>query len=379
MSRTESSKQLHATAPRFRICVVLLALLLAILPNQAMASGAGFKLVDSPSVSGQFNVLRSISAVSSTDIWAVGNSGNDSLIEHWDGNSWTIVPGGRLRFPYSVAAIGRNDVWTVGAWGAEHWNGSTWTEVNPIPKDLASSAAFLSVSARASNDVWAVGGWQGPYGAFGTTNPIAAHWDGHAWRPVLVPFDGSYGGELYGVTAVGPGEAWAVGNSTNAYLVHCIATACTKVTNTSATGLKKSMLYSVSGTSPTDVWAVGCQASGTAGCATLVQHYDGKKWTVVPSPSVPSPGYNVLGAVFAVNSSDVWAVGQSSTSAGDALLAQHFDGTSWTAVPTAWPSNATQDARLLGITSVNGYAWTVGTTNMWGPTSETLIERHTSP
>lgn len=52
--------------------------------------------------------------------------------------------------------------------------------------------------------------------------------------------------------------------------------------------------------SPGDAWAVG----GTA--LTLIDHWDGNRWRVFPSPNVEGE----LHAVTAITPCDVWAVGQ---------------------------------------------------------------------
>src|SRR6185437_10212589 len=47
----------------------------------------------------QVNQLQSVAVLSACDAWAVGSDSDDSrstteksLIEHWDGTSWTVVP-----------------------------------------------------------------------------------------------------------------------------------------------------------------------------------------------------------------------------------------------------------------------------------------------
>ena len=65
--------------------------------------------------------LNSVVALSATDVWAVGNyilpatPSSHTLIAHWDGTSWNVVPSpdvwGTLT---SVAAVGAHDVRAVG-------------------------------------------------------------------------------------------------------------------------------------------------------------------------------------------------------------------------------------------------------------------------
>ena len=65
--------------------------------------------------------------------------------------------------------------------------------------------------------------------------------------------------------------------------------------------------------------------------ATVALHWDGTSWTVVPSPSPPNVG-GFFTAVTAIDSDDVWAVGR--VGEDDATLAEHWDGHNWTIVAT---------------------------------------------
>src|SRR5438132_14227897 len=65
--------------------------------NRANAATAdpGWSIVPSPSVSGApYNFLNAVACVSPSDCWAVGDYAAakfQTLIEHWDGTSWSIV------------------------------------------------------------------------------------------------------------------------------------------------------------------------------------------------------------------------------------------------------------------------------------------------
>src|SRR5439155_2016741 len=108
-------------------------------------------------------------AVSANDVWAVGyytvfGSADHTLIEHWNGASWGIVPSpnpGSNNYLYGVVALSANDIWAVGEYIdssgvyrrtlVEHWNGTSWSVV-PSP-----NGSLHGVAAVASNDLWAVG------------------------------------------------------------------------------------------------------------------------------------------------------------------------------------------------------------------------------
>src|SRR5205823_6205371 len=68
-------------------------------------------------------------------------------------------------------------------------------------------------------------------------------------------------------------------------------------------------LSAVTAKSANDAWAAGgyTDVSGQPS-RSLVLHWDGAQWSVVPSPNMGS-GDNYLRGLAAVSSSDVWAVG----------------------------------------------------------------------
>ncbi|MFL5734773.1 MAG: hypothetical protein ACJ78Q_16575, partial [Chloroflexia bacterium] len=71
-------------------------------------------------------------------------------------------------------------------------------------------------------------------------------------------------------------------------------------------------LYSVSAVSSTDVWAVGyynTTVSSLRYSQTLVEHWNGVQWSVVPSQNVNPIQNNHLYDVSALASNDIWAVG----------------------------------------------------------------------
>jgi hypothetical protein len=67
-------------------------------------------------------------------------------------------------------------------------------------------------------------------------------------------------------------------------------------------------LSAAAATSDKDVWAVGSSNTGGA-FKTLIEHWDGAHWTIVPSPN-PAAGVhttNALGAVVALTPKNAWA------------------------------------------------------------------------
>src|SRR6266700_8135751 len=79
-------------------------------------------------------------------------------------------------------------------------------------------------------------------------------------------------------------------------------------------------LHGVSALAEDDVWAVGVSynTERTLG-PTLIEHWNGSRWSVVPSPN-PSSSVNRLNAVALVSPNDGWAVGTAPTGSGTVLI-----------------------------------------------------------
>ncbi len=83
-------------------------------------------------------------------------------------------------------------------------------------------------------------------------------------------------------------------------------------------------LRGISGTSTSDVWAVGYARYGSTTRPTL-HHWNGSAWSIIPNPVTSGALYGVS----AVAPNDVWAVGEDYSS-GQKQLVLHWDGSSWT-------------------------------------------------
>lgn len=89
------------------------------------------------------------------------------------------------------------------------------------------------------------------------------------------------------------------------------------------------VLTGIAGSSANDVWAVG--RSGDGGVfQTLIEHFDGTAWSVVPSPNDPKLRNDELTSVSVFSASDAWAVG--GVERLKRPFAAHWNGTAWTEV-----------------------------------------------
>lgn len=166
-------------------------------------------------VFGKDNVLNGLSAFSATDIWAVGGqSKHRTLIEHYNGTSWNVIPspsasfGGIGNVLEGVAVIpGKNEVWAVGYASnrlsqrsiSEFYNGSTWRLV----ATAAGNDYLGGVVAFSSNDLQAVGGGD------------ALQWNGWKTRWTSTAFT-QLNYNLWALSQVpGTHQLWAVGQIWN--------------------------------------------------------------------------------------------------------------------------------------------------------------------
>ncbi len=185
-----------------------------------------------------------------------------------------------------IALIAPNDVWAVGHYLNSnyeaqtltlHWDGAQWSHV-PSPSPTQRSY-LIGVAAVASNDVWAVGFYQPPSSSEQT---LTLHWDGIEWSIIPSPNPQLGGNELYDVTALPTGDVWAVGKYPN------------------STGI----------------------------VVTLIIHWNGAQWVIIPSPS-PGDGISELRSISAISANDIWAVGTYTISTIYHSLMLHWDGTQW--------------------------------------------------
>jgi hypothetical protein len=198
--------------------------------------GKRWHMVRAPSHQG--GILFAVAARSPDDVWAVGarnpGGGTKTLIEHWDGRRWSVVPSPnptvpRTHGPYAVlravTAISPTSVWAAGYSGGvrslvtrtliERWNGRRWRIVsspNVRSNRGVINNLLLSISGRQRQDVWAVGSWGSVPGGYGGKGDhvLALHWDGRRWSRVATPSIRRRA--LLSSVVARAGRAWAVGD-----------------------------------------------------------------------------------------------------------------------------------------------------------------------
>ena len=158
-------------------------------------------------------------------------------------------------------------------------------------------------------------------------------------------YKGNHFSTLQAVTAISPGDVWAVGGQ--AGIRHQVPVTVPLIEHWNGTRWSivpapkaaLGVLESVSATSASDVWAVG--AGQQNGQSTVALHFDGSSWKLVTVPTPPNTSGGLFG-VKALSPADAWAVGESFPNAGGngKILTDHWNGTSWqvvTAPPVGGP------------------------------------------
>jgi len=233
--------------------------------------------------------------VTSTDVWAVGWYGDKgshrSLIEHWDGRAWSVIP---------------------------------------VPNGSDRYAALSSISPVAADDVWAIGYDGGRY-----FSNIVLHWDGSSWKRVEVPpllYGAKLGVGLHplitGVEARGPDDVWIAataqpivkeGHHLRApgqvpYFVHWDGSRWSGQRASVPSGSSVS-LNGIAG-SPRGIWAVGFEQGVSPVTRPVVYSLIGGTWETVPSPTIPPAPMqmddfrvNQLESISVDRRGNAWAVG----------------------------------------------------------------------
>lgn len=326
-------------------------------------NGTSWSQMTAVSPSATINQCNGISAVSATDIWAVGyyddatNSNNPALLtEHYNGTSWSQVTApmpsvsgkNAVSQANGVDAIASNDVWMVGFSNnrtgngltlAELYNGTSWSIV-ATPNGSGLNSELVAVSGIASNDVWAAG-WTSLSGT-GAYNTLIEHYNGTSWSVVTSPNPGGFDSRPYAIKEISATDIWVLGYTTTGsggvgqapMAIHYNGTSWTTVTM--ATAGTAGIMYGVDGVATNNVIGVGQQAS-SGNILTNIQQYT-TSWANMTSID-PSATNNVLNGIAMGSASDAWAVGYYATTS-DFALAEHYDGTSWSNIAAAQPASS---------------------------------------
>jgi len=263
-------------------------------------------------------------------------------------------------------------------WGRGFAAGVVALSWHVVPSPNAGSAGsdnFLQgVSCISAQACMAVG----VYSVGGRDVTLAESWSGRTWSVVRTPNPRSITDGLNGVSCPGRVRCTAVGS----YEVGPVTGGRDKTLIESWNGTRWSVVPSPNGpgringldgvscTSRTFCMAVGTQY--TPDIKPLAESWNGTRWSLVPVPGVGRAGEGELSGVSCTARSACVAVG--SSGAIGRTLAESWNGTKWSLVPIPNPGK-TADNALLGVSCVSRSACMAVGSHDVGFTGHTLIER----
>jgi hypothetical protein len=200
------------------------------------------------------------------------------------------------------------------------------------------SVNMTGLDASGPGNAWAVG----------TTDEslMIEHWSKGQWQPVRAPAatnvgdaGGSVNDQVIGTSSAtntwifpNVNDAWSAFRWNGRKWARFKLAAAATITGTAVSG-------------PADVWAFGAKAApaGSLGYGPpYAAHYNGHAWRQIPMPGVPLE-------VSKVSGSDIWAVGPTAQTAGEA-------GTSWVWIAMHWNGKTWHSISLPQPPPVQGYA-----------------------
>jgi hypothetical protein len=324
-------------------------LALAALPVTALPAAAGAASawsVAHPPYTAVDNVpyapLEGITAVSASNVWAVGQDSGTPQINHWNGSAWSqsSLPNGPCSLfeadcvltgvsgdsASDVIAVGQGTIPTSAGWVTEQlayrWNGSAWSQLT-VPATFTYDE-LERIQTFSPTDAWAVGVGATSSGA-GTVT--AVNWNGSSWTAAATPVSTGNNLTVNAISGSSASDIWVAGQTVTpgyhnrqftSVLLHYNGSSWSQLTAPDNSGL-----LDVDAVSPTDAWAIAADGS--------VLTWNGMTWSVATTLAQGNT------AIAALSPTDVWVAGVVSLT--------HYNGSSWTSA--AIPS---------GISALTGHA-----------------------
>jgi hypothetical protein len=327
--------------------------------------------------------LWGISATSPIDIWAVGGLyGVGAMVERWNGERWERVAAPRYRQFGAVAVFSPTNVWAVGGHSTgctthpviDHWNGRRWSASATVPELGPGLGNLASISAVSASDIWAVGSFSPDASLCGgfvpakdvhRTRPLIMHLDGDQWVAAEAGPEGM-GASFVSVVAFSPTNVWAAGNESirdnghRTLIEHWNGRNWSVVPSAHPGPRGRGFLLGVSATGPRDIWAVGYYAASQTRQHTFTERWNGSAWRQIPSPNLACH-LNDFTSVSMLSRTDGWAVGGAAYCGNPTERSEtaHWNGVRWSLVPSQ--NTKPNGTYLEGVVSVShNAAWAVG-------------------
>jgi hypothetical protein len=219
-----------------------------------------------------------------------------------------------------------------------------------------------AIAADAENNIWAVG------------YEVSLHFNGNSWASVpMAPFKTGVERNMNGLAVLSPTDVWAVGSDLDsnqhfaAVVQHFDGKGWSIVP--SPHFLSGDLLNGIQAISANNIFAVGSRGSDfSLNTTPLIEHWDGSKWKVVRTPQMAAE----LNQIAVLSPSDIWVVGETTTTNNlNTPFSMHFDGKKWSQVPVPAANVSFNALRGVAAISTND-VWAVGSSKGAGLTDVSL-------
>jgi hypothetical protein len=272
------------------------------------------------------------------------NGGSFTLAEEWDGSTWSISPSPSppRSALVAVSCTSPSFCMAVGTFRSnrpryietlvEMWDGTTWSVV-PTPNPSHLEDFLNGVSCTSPSRCIAVG-----YQQINSLNPLFEAWNGVDWS-VVTPSDPSAVGILDSISCTSPARCMAVGSveQNGTFAETWDGKNWSVVPTPNPEGLN-ALLTGVSCSSASSCVAVGDHHNAKGAVVTLAEAWNGSKWSIVPSAGPEPNGINVFLGDDCPTASRCLAVGVSNPGPS---LAEEWDGTRFSVVDSPNPTSVT--------------------------------------
>ncbi len=263
---------------------------------------------------------------------------------------------------------------------AERRNDKKWTLEPTLNPTEATYSELESVSCTGARACLAVGSYENTIGQYVT---LAERWNGKKWMIEPTPNPAKAVSFLYGVSCTSAKACTAVGYYRRG-AVKIVTFAerwngkkWTIESMPTPAGAVGSFLYGVSCTAADACTAVGDYQNGAGQKSTLAERWNGKMWAIEPTPTPAAAAWSYFYGVSCTAADACTAVGPYRHSAGKQLtLAEYWNGKRWTIEPTPNPASATSSCLYGASCTAGGACTAVGHSQRRAGRKLTLAERH---
>ena len=215
------------------------------------------------------------------------------LIGRWTGSAWDRVaaPWKGYGVLNAVSAVDATHAWTVGSIGsytrwpiAGRWNGSSWTSVT-VPHPPGQLGVFTDLALVNGSRLWVAGQTL----QNGLAKPLVMFHRAKGWKGMSPSVPAQAEGGLSDITIAPGGRVWSAGWKTDSsgqgrpWIVYRQSGSWVTA-NLPNLDAGRAAILDLTFVSASNGWAAGWIEKDGAGYEPLLLHWNGSTWSVVPTP-----------------------------------------------------------------------------------------------